>query len=70
MNASKGRTRGTKRDWYNRKPSKRSFTIGMRLCERRKIRAYRMASAICVCLIQLPRRRYGLGLRFRCEYAS
>jgi hypothetical protein len=30
MNASKGSTRGTKRDWYNRKPSNRSFTTGMR----------------------------------------
>ena len=44
MNASRGRTRGTRRDWYSRKPSKRSFTAGMRLCERRKIRSYRMAS--------------------------
>jgi hypothetical protein len=44
MNAITERTRGTKHDGYNRKPSKRSFTAGMKLRERRLIRSYKMAS--------------------------
>jgi hypothetical protein len=43
MNASQGNP-WTRRDRSIRKPRKRSLTTGMRLCERRKIRSYRMAS--------------------------